>query len=686
MRCSPNRFFGVWLRGLLFVTIGLLTMPCSLSQLVLAVPDPSIEAYTDFSGEGISFMDFNQDGWDDLTITDPSGDLRFYVGGPDGLSLVDLGIHRAAGRPMSMMWIDIDNDGDRDFLHSSAMIISNFSGPSFGSRSQVWIKEESGYVDRTVEWGFDVLDNLASTGMAFSDMDLDGDLDVIVPVYSLPCQGIWQAGNLLLANEDFTFVDISVQSSIADDIAPSFQGAWMHLNGDSLIDLMVINDAGVGVLCEPAFENKAYLNNGDGTFAEASESLGLNVSMSSMTLSIGDPDGDGEEEFYISNQEIDSQYPYEQTTGAYFDRNDSGIFVECSSELGLDTERWSWGGVWIDIDSDGWEDLMVSTSPYVLQGDSYDESQDNYLFKHPGSALEPVSPFSDAIGEWEGGDALLYNMARGDLDGDRRPDVIGIGPTQYAQIWMNASLVSQPDHRVLTVGVCGSFSNSEAIGTRIVLHAQGHPQMRTLRAGEDLYVQHSATQFFGLGTAQTADSLELFWPNGARTVVYDLVADSAYQFVESQEDIGISLGQTLSGDSVELLLSAPPKWTSLTMNGQPVDSTVVVVLNGQETSFEWSWLNGLFSVKRDVDWSALDSNDQGCTVSIADNYNPQAVTDDGSCTYHGLCGEGTAWSLALQQCVLENVSCPEDVTGDGIVGVEDILELLGMFGEACAPD
>ena len=52
----------------------------------------------------------------------------------------------------------------------------------------------------------------------------------------------------------------------------------------------------------------------------------------------------------------------------------------------------------------------------------------------------------------------------------------------------------------------------------------------------------------------------------------------------------------------------------------------------------------------------------------------------------GLCGEGTTWSLHFSSASWKMLPAPEDVTGDGIVGVEDILELLGMFGEACAPD
>ena len=100
-----------------------------------------LEGYTDFSGEGMSLVDFNQDGWDDLTMTDPGGQFKFYQGGPDGLTEVDLGIVKGTGRPMSMMWLDLDNDGDRDFVHTAAMVMSFTSGAGQLSAGQIWIKE-----------------------------------------------------------------------------------------------------------------------------------------------------------------------------------------------------------------------------------------------------------------------------------------------------------------------------------------------------------------------------------------------------------------------------------------------------------------------------------------------------------------------------------------------------------------
>ena len=106
------------------------------------------------------------------------------------------------------------------------------------------------------------------------------------------------------------------------------------------------------------------------------------------------------------------------------------------------------------------------------------------------------------------------------------------------------------------------------------------------------------------------------------------------------------------------------------------------------SEFQWSWLNGLFSLTLDVDWSGFNPEVEGCTYANADNYNPGANLDDGSCTFYAnLCGAGTVWSVELQQCVVAAVLCPEDIDGSGVVGVDDILSILSMFGQECpAPE
>jgi len=218
----------------------------------------------------------------------------------------------------------------------------------------------------------------------------------------------------------------------------------------------------------------------------------------------------------------------------------------------------------------------------------------------------------------------------------------------------------------------------------MILHSDGVAQMRTLRAGEDLFAQHSTTQFFGLGQSVTADSLEIFWPNGVRSVHVDLAADSAYQFVEAAHQIQTVFGP-LSGDSIQIQLIAPPKWTGVAWNGElQLESTKWVGV-GEPTSGAVLWFQGLFEVGFSVDWSEYEGPWPGCMESESVNFDPQATVEDGSCSYENFCGDGTVWSSAQQMCVLLDSTCSLDLDGNGVIGVADVLQVLAQFGQIC-PD
>lgn len=138
------------------------------------------------------------------------------------------------------------------------------------------------------------------------------------------------------------------------------------------------------------------------------------------------------------------------------------------------------------------------------------------------------------------------------------------------------------------------------------------------------------------------------------------------------------------GDSIELVLQIPPKWTGVQWNGVESMDLTRAVLIGDPVTANVQWFQGLFDVNVEVDWSALIDPSSGCTSPIADNYSAEATEDDGSCTYQSLCGSGTVWSASAGQCVSADPACPQDVNGDGVIGVSDMLELLSFFGLVCA--
>lgn len=124
--------------------------------------------------------------------------------------------------------------------------------------------------------------------------------------------------------------------------------------------------------------------------------------------------------------------------------------------------------------------------------------------------------------------------------------------------------------------------------------------------------------------------------------------------------------------------------------------------------------SGIVNYAVDIQFPGLCAfNTEGCTDPVACNFDPNAITDDGSCLYEdaigvcggdcaedlngndicdsdeacggGACGEGTYWDVTTGLCKSQLILCPGDVDSDGLVTVTDVLNTLGGFGESCPP-
>jgi hypothetical protein len=75
----------------------------------------SVSTNLNFGGHGVSFFDFNKDGWDDITFVQENDSILFYVNNEGVFEKMPSTIF-FPGETRQVIWVDFDNDGDYDLF------------------------------------------------------------------------------------------------------------------------------------------------------------------------------------------------------------------------------------------------------------------------------------------------------------------------------------------------------------------------------------------------------------------------------------------------------------------------------------------------------------------------------------------------------------------------------------------
>ena len=338
-----------------------------------------------FGGSGVSFVDYNGDGYDDITLA--SGDnipVRFYKN-LDGTFFVEESLLPILGdysyKTRSVTWIDFDNDGDKDLF-----LTSDTDG------NRLFENQNSTLVDVTTTAGFP-LDNVHTYGASWGDIDNDGCLDV----YLSNRIGDTTITNYLFKNNcDGTFSDVTDSVGLTNSSALTFCSAFFDFNNDGYQDLYVANDK-----FKP---NYLYKNNGDGTFSDISLSSGTDIVVDAMSVTVDDFNSDGFFDIYITNTPNDISTP---TLGSILLKNNGDeTFSDISVSSGTSLDSFSWGSSFLDADNDGDLDLYVScqyTQADNLPSYAFYKNDGNELFSSPtdvGFANNDYKSYACAIGDY----------------------------------------------------------------------------------------------------------------------------------------------------------------------------------------------------------------------------------------------------------------------------------------------
>jgi hypothetical protein len=454
---------------------------------------------TIYLGGGISFCDFNNDGWDDITIATQSGDpLKIYKNNGNGTFSLETTLNpNNNSNQKQVVWVDFDNDGDKDLY-----ITSDVSG------NKLYRNDGTTFADITSTSGLPTV-NLFTYGASWGDYNNDGHLDVFISNRDI---NLATPNYLYKNNGNGTFTDVSTTAGIGTGSHLSFCAAFFDYNNDGWQDIYIAND-------KVSQENLLYSNNGDGTFTEIGQSSGTNVAIDAMSTTIGDYNNDGWFDIYVTNG---------PPGNVLFTNNGDGTFTNDAFESGTIFNSVGWGSVFFDAENDGDLDLYVSGAmdgsvPSLISAAFY-ENNNNDTFT-----------LSNTSAGFVGDTRVSYGNAIGDTDNDGFPEIIvnNYGGDNIF-LWKNQTTST---NNWLKVDLEGTTSNKQGTGSRIEISAGGQIQYRYTLCGEGYLGQNSDTEFFGIGASTNIDYVKITWLSGMQDILYNVASNQKINVIEGSNPL-----------------------------------------------------------------------------------------------------------------------------------------------------
>jgi enediyne biosynthesis protein E4 len=318
------------------------------------------------------------------------------------------------------------------------------------------------------------------------------------------------------------------------------------LTGNGFPDIYVCND----------FESpeRFWINDGQGRFRALPSHAMRNMSYNSMGVDFADIDRDGHLDFFVLDM-LPRQHSRRMTQtrslsaihripGAdaapedvgrntlYWNRGD-GTYAEIANYAGLAASDWSWCPIFLDVDLDGYEDILVTNgtaweiADRDLQGKAKlrDPLTDtpNAAFRNRGDLT-----FEDVTVRWGFDSTIIsHGMALADLDGDGDLDVIVNGINSPPLIYRNDTTAPR-----IAVRLKGNPPNTRGIGAKITLRGGPVLQTQEVLAGGRYLSGDDPMRVFATGRS-TNLTIEVVWRNGRKSVVENARPNHLYEIAES---------------------------------------------------------------------------------------------------------------------------------------------------------
>jgi enediyne biosynthesis protein E4 len=498
-------------------------------------------------GSGCGWIDYDRNGWMDLYLVNgaatklytPKTPLRsaLYRNNGDG-TFTDITEHAGVGAEglfgMGIAVGDYDNDGFSDLMvlgYGRSILYHNDQDGTFSD-----VTARAG-VSNAEKWG---------SSAAWFDYNGDGHLDLAIANYVAwsPENNLWcgehkpghrgychpnkfpgQRPTLYRNNGDGTFADVSESSKVGLKPSSGLGIVTFDFDNDGWQDIFIANDANPNFL---------FRNNHDGTFREIAYLAGVAVSdngkaEAGMGVDAADTTGSGWSDLFVTHLDYEHARLYRSLRDGSFED------ATFSAKLGYATFRYSgFGTRFIDYDNDGFQDIFMANGHILdnieLQHADIRYAEPKLLYRNNGHGI--FENVSDKLGL----DLQLPRVSRGaavgDFDNDGDLDILVSNNGQAPQLFENENETS---NHWLQIDLEGTRSNRDGVGARVKVVCGDLILYDQRKGGMSYQSAQSPRLHFGLGSREKVDSIEIHWPGGT---VDKLQSIEANQIIRVKEGAG----------------------------------------------------------------------------------------------------------------------------------------------------
>ena len=492
-----------------------------------------------YMGGGAAFFDFDNDGDYDIwmagglnrdALYENMGDGQFTeIGGEAGLDATDMFVSTG------VVTGDLNNDGFRDVVLT----------PHIGGHPLLFLNNgDKTFTEISETAGLDQIVAQAHAA-ALGDINKDGLLDIYIGTYTENLNFIYDAdGNVIgfdhdcfdnqlyINNGDLSFVEAAEAYGVKNN-GCALATTFTDFDLDSDPDILIANDFGEWVTPNALYQNDYPT----GTYSNVSEATGMDVGIYGMGIAIGDYDQDMDLDYYITNL----------GRNALLENDGTGSFADRTTETATEDTYMQdsllavgWGTAFVDMDNDTDLDLFVCNgyvpaAPFITNP----EANKNRLFINEGNgAGNGFSYLETALDSGLDNEGRGRGFAYADYDNDGDLDILVVNVNQHTSgdpvenilLFRNESGNEQ---NWLQVDLEGTVSNRDAFGAYLRIVVGDRSWVHDYNGGFGSHnSQHGSTAHFGLGDAQTVDSLMISWPSGEETILTDLAANQRIKVTE----------------------------------------------------------------------------------------------------------------------------------------------------------